>query len=180
MNIERSSGSSALVLLLLGAIAAGCGSTSGHGSAAYQGGGSVSAAATAQSYTDYGLSLVNDARAAQGLPLLILDSGLSAVAVRHSNELAASTPVSGFAASAHQAFLAGDTGGATAENQGYWGPGAQDADFKTIFDQMMAEGPPAAGTINHYSNIMNPAARLIGIGVLYDATQTLWVSEEFE
>jgi hypothetical protein len=100
--------------------------------------------------------------------------------MRHAQDLAALSAQIGFSAAAHHDFLSGDTGGATAECQGEASGSDQDADFKITFDLMMAEGPPPTGQVNHYSILMNPSETLIGIGLFFDSTQTLWVSEEFK
>ncbi|MBI3725758.1 CAP domain-containing protein [bacterium] len=169
-----------LVLAFVLAVACGAMGCGGHGGGGSGGTAAVAAPAPAPDHMSYALGLINTARAQHGAGPLALDSGLNTVAMRHAQDLAALSASVGFAAAAHHDFNAGDTGGATAECQGVASGGDQDADFKVTFDLMMAEGPPPAGQINHYSILMDPNETLIGIGLFFDSSQTLWVSEEFK
>jgi hypothetical protein len=130
----------------------------------------------------YALNLINQARAALGLPPYVLDPALTACALQHSIDFdhAAGGQLANVPFAVHGDFKAGNTCGALAENQGVASGPDIDAAFKTVFDQMMAEGPAPTGSCNHYAALMSAQFTRIGIGEYYDpANGFVWITELF-
>jgi hypothetical protein len=132
-------------------------------------------------HLQYALDAINASRAMYGANPVTLDVADCACALRHATDVAncANFMLSGFTACAHADFKSGDTCHCTAENQGVSTDTDEDAAFQAIHDQMMAEGPPPAGQINHFYNITNPRSTQVAIGEYVDSNGTLWVSTEY-
>jgi len=117
----------------------------------------------------YNVDRVNAFRARKGLPGLLYDRGISEFAGRGSAQLSRDHhPHAHFAANAQGAP---GFGSRAAENQGDPnGVPVLDANpakngqrqIDTMLDLMYAEGPGGG----HYDNMMNPAMRRIGVGLL--------------
>lgn len=131
------------------------------------------------------LDLLNAYRASKGIGPLTLDAKLSTFAYAGSQELASDHQP-------HQRFLDGASSGAIfaagfsaggAENQGSpygWPVMASDptnnelSQIDSIVQAMMGEGPSGG----HYQNIMNPAFRRVGVGLLEVGGQ-LYLTNDF-
>jgi hypothetical protein len=130
------------------------------------------------------LAVLNQSRASVGSAPLTVDASLCSCALQHASDCAACAgfSINNFGTCAHGDFKAGNTCGATAENQGIQtgvDSTTEDAAFQGINSAMMAEGPPPAGQDNHWLNITNPSETAVGIGLFIDMNGNLWVSEEF-
>jgi len=130
------------------------------------------------------LAVLNQSRASVGSPPLTVDASLCSCALQHASDCAACAgfSINNFGTCAHGDFKAGNTCGATAENQGIQtgvDSTSEDAAFQSINSAMMAEGPPPAGQDNHWLNITNSSETAVGIGLFIDINGNLWVSEEF-
>ncbi|MEZ0227752.1 MAG: CAP domain-containing protein [Planctomycetota bacterium] len=140
---------------------------------------------TASDAVTAALALINQSRAEQGQAPVTLDEVLTACALRHAQDQAAcaDNDVSKAGSCAHASFINGDTCGARSENQGY-APNVttanQSAAFEAIHQGMMSEGPPPAGSFNHFSNIVDPQATKVGLGLYIAPNGTFWVTELFQ
>jgi hypothetical protein len=129
----------------------------------------------------YALNAINASRAQYGLPPVTLDVADCACALRHATDFANCSNLDPNQAGpcAHKDYIGGDLCNASNETQGVAGGQAEDQNFQTIHDGMMAEGPPPAGQQNHFSTITSASLTQVAIGEYLDANGTLWVSEEW-
>ncbi|MGW4898709.1 CAP domain-containing protein, partial [Kitasatospora sp. NPDC004240] len=131
------------------------------------------------------LALINDARAAQGLPPYTLTDGLTAAAAGHN------AVMSGGCGLAHQCpgeptvgqreSAQGVHWGAAGENIGRGGPvSTATADIAAqavrLTQSMLDEKPPEDG---HRRNLLSRNFTHIGIAVYRDPAGTVWLTQDF-
>ncbi|MFH8385329.1 CAP domain-containing protein [Kitasatospora sp. NPDC018058] len=131
------------------------------------------------------LNLINQARAAQGLPAYTITSGLTSSAEAHDQTMADGCGMShqcpGEAELGARETAAGVQWNAAGENIGY-GNGvstsAQDiaAMAVSLTQDMLNETPPNDG---HRKNILSSEFTHIGIAVHRDASGTVWLTQDF-
>jgi uncharacterized protein YkwD len=131
------------------------------------------------------LKLINQARAAQGLPAYTITSGLTSSAGAHDQTMAGGCGMShqcpGEAELGARETAAGVQWNAAGENIGY-GNGvsasAQDiaAMAVSLTQDMLNETPPNDG---HRKNILSSEFTHIGIAVHRDASGTVWLTQDF-
>ena len=140
-------------------------------------------AVDADRFARYNLDRINEYRAREGLVPLVLDAKLSAFALEGSRESKAGGPAHGHIAHASKDEFerAGFTKGFWAENQGWSSRVAPDPtaneekQIAGLLQGMMNEGPGGG----HYDNMMNPDLRRVGIGLFFQAGQTLYLTNDF-
>jgi uncharacterized protein YkwD len=131
------------------------------------------------------LTLINQARAAQGVAPLQMLAGLQTSANAHNHTMAAGCGLShqcpGEAAFGDREHAAGVQWGTAGENIGEGGPMANTTDAIAgmavgLTKDMLAEQAPNDG---HRRNILNPAFHHIGIELLRDSSGTVWMTQDF-
>jgi uncharacterized protein YkwD len=131
------------------------------------------------------LAVINQARAAAGLPAYTISSGLDLSATRHNTVMASGCGLShqcaGEAALGARETAAGVTWTSAGENIGEGGPvsAATTAIAQmavTLTHDMLAEKPPDDG---HRLNILSSAFHHIGIAVYRDSAGTVWMTQDF-
>ena len=131
------------------------------------------------------LAVINQARAAAGLPAYTISSGLDLSAARHNTVMASGCGLShqcaGEAALGARETTAGVTWTSAGENIGEGGPvsAATTAIAQMAVTQtrdMLAEKPPDDG---HRLNILSSAFHHIGIAVYRDSAGTVWMTQDF-
>jgi uncharacterized protein YkwD len=131
------------------------------------------------------LAVINQARAAAGLPAYPISSGLDLSATRHNTVMASGCGLShqcpGEAALGARETAAGVTWTAAGENIGEGGPvpattTAITQMAVTLTRDMLAEKPPDDG---HRLNILSSTFRHIGIAVYRDSAGTVWMTQDF-
>lgn len=129
----------------------------------------------------YALGLINASRAQYGLSPVTLDTVNGPCALRHAQDVwaCANGNIASFGMCAHGDFHNGDTCKCASENQGV-ASGDNDPAFQAIHTQMMNEGPPPAGQMNHFWVITNPSYKTVAIGEFVDPNGTVWISEEWK
>ncbi len=153
---------------------------------------SVKAGATAGSTAVQGgtpaaqvLGLINQARAAAGLPALTVTSGLEASSAAHNLRMAGGCGLShqcpGEAALGARETAAGVSWTAAGENIGEGGPvvGTTSAIAQMavgLTQSMLNERPPDDG---HRMNILSSTFTHIGIAVYRDGGGTVWLTQDF-
>jgi uncharacterized protein YkwD len=130
------------------------------------------------------LAHINEARIAEGLKALTLDTNLSKAAALHTQLMIDGCGLShqcGGEAGLGERFSAQDVSWRTAgENIGYGSSGSSDsakvqaADGLT--DSMLAEVPPNDG---HRKNLLNPAFTRIGLSIVRDTEGITWMTQDF-
>lgn len=128
-------------------------------------------------------SAVNASRAKHGLPALRLDNRLVNAAHVHNLAMARanlmSHQVSGEADLGARLDAAGVPWTDAAENLGWCVNNSTDAAL-LLHQIMMGEGPPPSGQSNHYSNILDPSMRYLGVDVVWDNVHhKMWLTEDF-
>jgi hypothetical protein len=129
----------------------------------------------------YALGLINQSRAQYGLNPVKLDTTNGPCAMRHAQDVwaCANGDPNSFSVCAHGDFRSGDTCNCAAENQGV-GQGDNDPVFAGVHQQMMNEGPPPAGQINHFWVITNPSYTTVALAEYADMNGVVWISEEWK
>jgi uncharacterized protein YkwD len=131
------------------------------------------------------LAVINQARAAAGLPAYTISSGLDLSAARHNTVMASGCGLShqcaGEAALGARETAAGVTWTSAGENIGEGGPvpAATTAIAQmavTLTRDMLAEKPPDDG---HRLNILSSAFHHIGIAVYRNSAGTVWMTQDF-
>ncbi len=131
------------------------------------------------------LALINQARAAAGLPAYTISSGLDTSAARHTAVMAGGCGLShqcpGEPALGDRETAAGVHWTAAGENIGEGGPVAGTpaaiAQMAVRLTQsMLAEKPPDDG---HRLNILSSAFTHAGISVFRDSSGTVWMTQDF-
>ncbi|MCP2197116.1 sigma-70 family RNA polymerase sigma factor [Lentzea flava] len=132
------------------------------------------------------LAMINDARAAQGLPALQVDPALVTAADRHtrammSNGCGLSHQCPGESGLGERSTAAGVRWSTVGENVGMGGPvkDAVDPISKMalgLTQSMLDEKPPNDG---HRKNILSKSFKRIGIVVIRDAKGTVWMTHDF-
>jgi uncharacterized protein YkwD len=130
--------------------------------------------------------MINDARAAQGLPALQIDPALVTAADRHtrammSNGCGLSHQCPGESGLGERSTAAGVKWTTVGENVGMGGP-VKDAVEPIskmalgLTRSMLDEKPPNDG---HRKNILSKSFKRIGIIVIRDAKGTVWMTHDF-
>ena len=168
-------------LLVAATLATGCLNFGGNGAGGggSGGGGGGGGSTSSDAHVLHNLQTLNMYRAQSGAPALALDDQLSMFSVTAAQTLEANRqPHAYFIAQGnsgaiwHQGFCSG-----AAENQAPGWPinGDLDATVDAILKAMMDEGPGGG----HHDNIVNPANVRLGVGLVVDAQQQLWFSNDF-
>ena len=153
----------------------GGGGSGGGGSGGAGGGGGT----TADAHVQHNVDMLNMYRAQNGVAPLTLDDGLSTFSTTASDMLESS-------GQAHGYFMAQAGSGAlwsqgfcntAAENQAPGWPvnGDEDATVDAILQAMMDEGPGGG----HHDNILAASSTRVGVGLVVDANQALWFTNDF-
>ena len=154
------------------------GGGSGGGSAGGGGGGGGGGTA-ADPHAQHNLDTLNMYRAQNGVAPLSYDAELSMFSTTASNQLEAT-------GQAHGYFVQQSSSGAlwsqgfcstAAENQAPGWPvnGDEDATIDAILKAMMDEGPGGG----HHDNILAASSTRVGVGLVVDAQQQLWFTNDF-
>ncbi|GLY50216.1 sigma-70 family RNA polymerase sigma factor [Lentzea sp. NBRC 102530] len=132
------------------------------------------------------LALINDTRAAAGLPPLSVDPALVVAADRHtrammSNDCGLSHQCPGESGLGERSSAAGVKWSSVAENVGMGGPVKDDVESISkmalgLTQGMIDEKPPNDG---HRKNILSRSSTRIGIVVVRDAKGTVWMTHDF-
>ena len=131
------------------------------------------------------LALINQARAAAGLPALTVTSGLDASSAAHNLTMAGGCGLShqcpGEAALGDRETAAGVHWTAAGENIGEGGPVADTSAAIAkmavgLTQSMLDEQPPDDG---HRMNILSSSFTHIGIAVYLDSADTVWLTQDF-
>jgi uncharacterized protein YkwD len=117
-------------------------------------------------------ALINDARAHEGLTQLSVDPRLQAIAERHARGMAKRRSMKHNLDLGRDVRRAGLCWRVVGENVG-WSRGAFTGDSKTQRLHTAYMGSPV-----HRENILNPAYRLVGVGVV-KRHGTIWNVEDF-
>ncbi|MFE9426380.1 CAP domain-containing protein [Kitasatospora sp. NPDC006697] len=163
---------------------ASAGPTAGAGGSGGSGG-SGGGAADVDAAADQVLTLINQARAAQGVAPLQMLAGLRVSADAHNHTMAAGCGLQhqcpGEPAFGARENAAGVQWGAAGENIGEGGPVANTTSAIAsmavgLTKSMLAEQPPNDG---HRRNILDPNFHHIGIELLRDSAGTVWMTQDF-
>jgi uncharacterized protein YkwD len=131
------------------------------------------------------LSLINQARAQQGLPALAISSGLNTSSAAHTSVMAGDCGLShqcpGEPPLGTRLTNAGVHWTSAGENIGEGGPVPDTTAAITqmavnLTQSMLDEQPPDDG---HRMNILSSSFRFIGITVFLDAKGTVWMTQDF-
>ncbi|MBM7862296.1 sigma-70 family RNA polymerase sigma factor [Lentzea nigeriaca] len=132
------------------------------------------------------LAMINDARAAQGLPALEVDPALVTAAERHtrammSNGCGLSHQCPGETGLGERSTAAAVKWSTVGENVGMGGPVKDAVDpiarmALGLTQSMLDEKPPNDG---HRKNILSKSFKRIGIVVIRDARGTVWMTHDF-
>jgi uncharacterized protein YkwD len=134
---------------------------------------------------DQVLAVINQARAAAGLPAYTISGGLTLSATRHNTAMASGCGLShqcpGEASLGARETAAGVTWTSAGENIGEGGPVSSGTTSigqmaATLTRDMLAEKPPDDG---HRLNILSSAFHHIGIAVYRDSSGTVWMTQDF-
>jgi uncharacterized protein YkwD len=134
---------------------------------------------------DQVLAVINQARAAAGLPAYTFTSGLDLSSSRHNTVMASgcglSHQCSGEASLGARESVAGVNWTAAGENIGEGGPVSASTSAitqmaVTLTKDMIAEKPPDDG---HRMNILSTSYHHIGIAVFRDSSGTVWLTQDF-
>ena len=161
-------------------LATGCGLFGTHGGGGGGGGGSGGGSpGTATMHQQHNLDMLNMYRAQHNAGPLVIDDQLNAFSTTAAEQLEATGQPHGY-------FIAQGNSGqiwmqgfctAAGENQAPKWPvnGDEDATIDAILVAMMNEGPGGG----HYDNIVSANFSRVGIGLVVDANQQLWFSNDF-
>ncbi|MFJ3794539.1 CAP domain-containing protein [Kitasatospora sp. NPDC090091] len=131
------------------------------------------------------LALINDARAAQGLPPYTLTAGLTAAAAGHNDVMSGGCGLAhqcpGEPAVGKRESAQGVHWGTAGENIGRGGPvSTATADIAAqavrLTQSMLDEKPPEDG---HRRNLLSRSFTHIGISVYRDSAGTVWLTQDF-
>jgi uncharacterized protein YkwD len=169
-----------VTLALMVCLAGGCFLTrSGSGGGGNGGSGGGGATVPADANMLHNLDVLNMYRAQNGAPALALDDHLSAFSTTAAEQLEATGQAHGYFMQQGSSGALWKQGfcGSAAENQapGWDTHGNIDATVDAILKAMMDEGPGGG----HHDNIVNPALARVGVGLVVDAQDRLWFSNDF-
>ena len=174
-----------VVLALVVAALPACGLVSpqdpgGGGGAAGAGGGG--GGTNADAHVQHNLDTLNMYRAQAGVGALAIDDQLSMFSTTASNMLEATGQPHGYFMQQGASGGLGDQGfcSSAAENQAPGWPlssygGDEDATIDAILKAMMDEGPGGG----HHDNILAASSVRVGMGLVVDANQQLWFTNDF-
>jgi uncharacterized protein YkwD len=162
---------------LLSPQGSGGGGGSGGGSAGSGGGGGGST--NLDAHVQHNLDTLNMYRAQAGVGALVVDDQLSAFSTTGSMQLEATGMAHGYFAQQNNSGALWQQGfcGSAAENQAPGWPvnGNEDATIDAILKAMMDEGPGGG----HHDNILASQSTRVGVGLIVDAQQQLWFTNDF-
>jgi uncharacterized protein YkwD len=170
------------LVLALALGASGCFLTpqnGGGGGGGAAGGGGSGTGGTADQHQQHNLDTLNMYRAVAGVGPLTIDDRLNDFSTAAAMDLEAT-------GQAHRYFMQAGSSGAiwqdgfcnsAAENQAPGWPinGDEDAVIDAILKAMMDEGPGGG----HHDNILAASSTRVGIGLVVDAQNHLWFSNDF-
>jgi uncharacterized protein YkwD len=144
----------------------------------------TSAPQTGDAVLDAVLSHINDARVAEGLAVLTLDTNLSKAAALHTQLMIDGCGLDhqcpGESGLGARFTAQGVVWRAAGENIGYGSSGASDAQIiraaNGLTDSMLAEVPPEDG---HRKNLLSTSFKRIGLSVVRDGTGRTWMTQDF-
>jgi uncharacterized protein YkwD len=155
----------------------GGGSGGGGGGSGGSGGGGGST--TADAHAQHNLDMLNMYRAQAGVAPLVIDDQLSIFSAMASTELESTGKAHGYfmQQAASGALWTQGFCSSAAENQAPGWPvnGNEDATIDGILKAMMDEGPGGG----HHDNILAASSTRVGIGLVVDAQQALWFTNDF-
>lgn len=155
----------------------GGGGSGGGGSAGSGGGGGGTTSADA--HVQHNVDALNMYRAQAGVAPLALDAQLSTFSTTASMQLESTMMAHGyFAAQANSgAIWSEGFCSSAAENQAPGWPvnGDENATIDGILQAMMNEGPGGG----HHDNILAASSTRVGVGLIVDAQQQLWFTNDF-
>lgn len=167
-----------LALPACGMMSPGGGGGGGSGGS----GGGGGSGATGDEHVQHNLATLNMYRAQAGAPALTLDDTLSTFSTTASDMLESSGQAHGYFVSQSQSGALWNEGfcNTAAENQAPgWSiaqnGGDEDATIDAVLAAMMAEGPGGG----HHDNILATSSTRLGVGLVVDAQQALWFTNDF-
>ena len=158
----------------------GGGGSAGSGGGGSAGSGGGGGSTNTDAHVQHNVDMLNMYRAQAGVAPLTLDDALSTFSTTASNMLEST-------GQAHGYFVAQSNSGAlwsqgfcssAAENQAPGWPingGDEDATIDGILKAMMDEGPGGG----HHDNILAASSTRVGVGLVVDAQQQLWFTNDF-
>ncbi|HXU72195.1 MAG TPA: CAP domain-containing protein [Polyangia bacterium] len=154
----------------------GGGGSGGGGSGGGGGGGS----SNADAHVQHNVDVLNMYRAQAGAAPLVLDDQLSTFSTTASNMLESTGQAHGYFMAQIASMDLWNQGfcGSAAENQAPGWPingGDEDATIDAILKAMMDEGPGGG----HHDNILASSSTRVGVGLVVDAQQQLWFTNDF-
>jgi hypothetical protein len=153
----------------------GNGGSGGGGSGGSGGGGG-----TLDAHVQHNLDMLNMYRSQAGVGSLVVDAQLSMFSTTASNMLEATGQAHGYFMSQGSALWTEGFCSSAAENQAPgWAlssfGGSVDATVDAILKAMMDEGPGGG----HHDNILAASSTRVGVGLVIDAQQQLWFTNDF-
>ena len=156
----------------------GGGGSGGGGSGGGGSSGGVSSM-NADAHQRHCLDTLNAYRAQAGVAPLVLDDALSAFSLQASQALEATGQPHGYFQQQGQSGALWTEGfcNSAAENQAPGWPvnGDEDGTIDAILKAMMDEGPGGG----HHDNILAASSVRVGVGLVVDAQQQLWFTNDF-
>ena len=157
----------------------GGGSGGGGGGGSAGGGGGGGGSTTADARVQHNVDQLNMYRAQAGVAPLVLDDQLSMFSTTASMQLESTGQAHGYFMQQAQSGALWGQGfcGSAAENQAPGWPvnGDEDATIDAILKAMMDEGPGGG----HHDNILAASSTRVGVGLVVDAQQQLWFTNDF-
>jgi uncharacterized protein YkwD len=174
----------ASVAVALSACGGGGGAFGGSGDGGS--GGGVGTPVEGTSAQEFNLERVNELRASVGAPPLVLDARLNAFATAGSEDLRLThEPHAHFQRASDLGTMFTVDGFATtaAENQGdpngWRRLSSVEEQIAEILEAMWDEGPGSGPAHGHYRNLVNPAFRRLGVGLVLDGNGRLYFTNDF-
>lgn len=151
----------------------------GGGGSAGSGGGGGGGTTAGDAHAQHNLDTLNMYRAQAGVAPLAYDAQLSTFSTTAAMQLEATNQAHGYfmAQASSGALWSQGFCGSAAENQAPGWPvnGDEDATIDAILKAMMDEGPGGG----HHDNILAASSTRVGVGLVVDANQQLWFSNDF-
>lgn len=168
-----------VVLALVVSTLSACGWLSPQGSGGSGGGGGGGTSGPLDAHVQHNLDALNAYRAQAGVGALVVDDRLSTFSTTASMQLEASGQAHGYFVAQSNSGALWQQGfcGSAAENQAPGWPtnGNVDATVDAILKAMMDEGPGGG----HHDNILAAQSTRVGVGLVIDANQRLWFTNDF-
>jgi hypothetical protein len=155
------------------------GGGSGGGGAGGSGGSGGGGGGMLDAHVQHNLDTLNMYRAQAGVGALVVDAQLSAFSTTASMMLESTGQAHGYFAAQANSGALWQQGfcSSAAENQapGWAVNGNEDATIDAILKAMMDEGPGGG----HHDNILASQSTRVGVGLIVDAQQQLWFTNDF-